>query len=161
MTIHAARYRQGYSIGAGAVVLAHERVLLVQLGYGPHTQAWAIPGGYVEPGETIDVAIRREILEETGVTAEVLGLIAMRSRVTPDDNSAYCIFLMRASHEEVHADGVEVLDARFFSRQEAQALSDVTPLSRILITRAFAGELRVLERYPVPSYPTSEFVLFL
>jgi ADP-ribose pyrophosphatase YjhB (NUDIX family) len=160
MTAHGARYRQGYSIGAGGVVLAGDKVLLVRLGYGRYKDQWAIPGGHVEPGETFDVTVRREVLEETGVSAEVQGLIAARSRVHPDENSAYLIFLLRASSEKTKADGVEVLDARFFTRDEVETLANVTPMSRILIIRALEGKLRLLEYVPVPAYPTSEYALF-
>ncbi|HLY29518.1 MAG TPA: NUDIX domain-containing protein [Ktedonobacterales bacterium] len=154
-------YQQGYSIGAGAVVLCGEKVLLVRLGYGAYKDSWALPGGYVEAGETFDVTVQREVHEETGVQAEMQGLIAARSRVNPGDNSAYLIFLLRADHEEAQADGAEVLDARFFTRDEAMALPSLTPMTRLLLTRVFAGELHILKRLPVPTYPTSEFVLFI
>jgi ADP-ribose pyrophosphatase YjhB (NUDIX family) len=156
-----ARYRQGYSIGVGGVVLSGERVLLVRLGYGRHRDQWAIPGGYVELEETIDVAIQREVLEETGISAEVEGLIAARSRLNPNDNSAYLIFLLRAKSEEPRADGVEVLDARLFSLDEVRALPDVTPLSRILVTQALESPLCLLKRTPVPTYAPGEIALFM
>lgn len=36
---------------------------------------WSLPGGHIEPGETARAAALREIHEETGVTAELLGLV--------------------------------------------------------------------------------------
>jgi ADP-ribose pyrophosphatase YjhB (NUDIX family) len=161
MTFDIARYRQGYSLGAGGVVLANEKVLLVRLGYGVHRDQWAIPGGYVELGETADVTVQREVLEETGVSAEVEGLIAARSRFSPDENSAYLVFLLRATTADAHADGVEVSGARFFTLDELRALPNITPLSRILATRALEGRVRVLASVPVPTYSASEFVLFM
>ncbi len=161
MTFDSTRYRHGYSIGAGAVVLCGTKLLLVRLGYGSHKHQWALPGGYVEPDETVDVTIKREVLEETGVVAEVQGLVAVRSRVMPDENSMYLIFLLRADTEDTHADGVEVLDARFFSPEEAHALPDVTPMTRIIAGRVSTGEFRLLQPLQVPSYATSEFVLFM
>jgi ADP-ribose pyrophosphatase YjhB (NUDIX family) len=160
MAFDIARYRQGYSIGVGAVVLADAKALLVRLRYGPHLNQWAIPGGYVEPGETADVAVQREILEETGVSAEVEGLIAVRSRFSPEENSAYLVFLLLATTEEAHPDGVEVSDARYFALDELRALPDLTPMSRLLAIRALEGQVRILEHVPVPAYPASEFVLF-
>lgn len=161
MASSGARYRQGYSIGAGALVLAGEKVLLVRLAYGVHKGQWAIPGGYVEAGETVDVAVRREVLEETGVDAQVEGLVGVRSRVMPGDNSAYLIFLLRAAGEDARADGVEVLDARFFTLRDALALPDLTPLTRALVGRASEGALRVLELSPLAGYAASEYALFL
>jgi 8-oxo-dGTP diphosphatase len=52
----------------GAVV--HDpagRLLLIQRGHAPHAGLWSLPGGRVEPGETTDAAVEREVLEETGL----------------------------------------------------------------------------------------------
>jgi ADP-ribose pyrophosphatase YjhB (NUDIX family) len=81
MTFDSAQYRIGYTIGAGAVVVCEERVLLVHVALGSDKDQWAIPGGFVERGETVDVAAQREVFEEAGVQADVRGLIAARSRV--------------------------------------------------------------------------------
>lgn len=124
---------------------------------------WTLPGGYAEPGETVDVTIQREVLEETGVSAEVQGLIAVRSRVMPGENSMYLVFLLRTNSEEVHADGQEVLAARFLSLDEVRSLSEseISPMSLLIVTRALEGNVRLLEQIPVPAYPASEFVLFM
>ena len=44
------------------------KVLLIQRKYDPFAHAWALPGGFVLPGEPIDAAARRELAEEAGVT---------------------------------------------------------------------------------------------
>lgn len=60
---------------AGVVCLRGDEVLLVQRGNPPRRGEWSIPGGRIEPGETTKAAALRELREETGVEAELAGLI--------------------------------------------------------------------------------------
>lgn len=54
------------TLGARVAAIVEERVLLVRHGYAP---GWLMPGGGVDPGETVEEAARRELVEETGFEA--------------------------------------------------------------------------------------------
>jgi 8-oxo-dGTP diphosphatase len=54
-------------VAVGAVVFKGDRVLLVRRGRAPAKGLWAIPGGSMELGETLQAAAEREIFEETGI----------------------------------------------------------------------------------------------
>ena len=56
----------------GAVVFdAQGRLLMIQRGHDPGAGLWSIPGGRIEPGETDEQALVRELLEETNLQVKV------------------------------------------------------------------------------------------
>lgn len=62
----------------GAVVVHDGHLLLVQRGHEPGRGLWSVPGGRLEPGETLTEGCAREVLEETGlrvVPGAVLGRV--------------------------------------------------------------------------------------
>jgi mutator protein MutT len=58
-------------VAVGAVAVDEQRILLVRRGHGPGAGWWSVPGGRVEPGETLREAVVREVLEETGLEVVV------------------------------------------------------------------------------------------
>ena len=61
-------YPESPVVGVGAVVIKDGKVLLVKRGVDPNKGLWAIPGGSLKLGETLQEGAEREILEETGIT---------------------------------------------------------------------------------------------
>ena len=157
----ATKYRRGYSIGVGGVVLCGHKVLLVKSALGSNRGEWSIPGGYVEPEETIDFAIKREIREEANVQAEIQGLIAVRNRVSENENSAYVIFLLQAETESTHPDGIEVNAAQYFTLSEALALTRLNVLSRLIIAKVLENKANLLAFHAHPTISSNEYVLYI
>jgi len=71
-------------VGVGAVVLDGDHVLLIKRGHAPLKGHWSLPGGGVETGETLEQAVAREVLEETGLTVEVGPIVEVLDRISRD-----------------------------------------------------------------------------
>ena len=64
-------------VGVGAIILDENRVVLARRGRPPALGQWSLPGGIVEPGETMEEAIVREVEEEVGLKVEVIHLVSV------------------------------------------------------------------------------------
>jgi 8-oxo-dGTP diphosphatase len=74
-------------VGVGAVVLDGEgHVLLARRAHEPLKGEWSLPGGGVELGETLEAAVAREVLEETGLVVEVGPVVEVLDRVQHDED---------------------------------------------------------------------------
>jgi len=71
-------------VGVGAVVVQDGRVLLVRRRQAPLAGEWSLPGGAVELGETLEQALTREIVEETGLHVRVGPVVEVLDRITHD-----------------------------------------------------------------------------
>lgn len=67
----------------GALILRRNRILLVKRARDPLKGYWSLPGGVLELGERLEDAVRREVLEETGLTVRPTTLLEVFERITP------------------------------------------------------------------------------
>jgi 8-oxo-dGTP diphosphatase len=77
------RYPSRPILGVGAIVIRRDRILLVQRGRAPLKGYWSLPGGALELGERLADGVRREVLEETGLTVKPLGVFEVFERISP------------------------------------------------------------------------------
>ena len=103
--------------------------------------------GFVEPGESIEQAVRREVLEESGIRIGDVSYFGSQPWPLPRSLMVGCI--AHAESTEVSVDGVEIEDARWFTRAEmkegAEAGSLLLPggisISRSLVEHWYGGPL--------------------
>jgi len=81
----AREFPQAPLVGIGAVVLRGDDVLLIRRAKPPRAGEWSLPGGLQKLGETVFEAAVREVLEETGVTAEPLAIVDVVDLIEYED----------------------------------------------------------------------------
>lgn len=124
-------------VGVGAVVFREEKVLLVLRGRPPAEGVWAIPGGRLRLGETLQAAAEREILEETGIVIRAGEPVFTFDAIVrdPDGRIQYHYVIVDLAAEYVEgtpAPGDDALSARWVSAAEMEAL-EVSPVTRRLL----------------------------
>lgn len=119
----------------GVVCLRGAEVLLIRRGKPPRLGEWSLPGGRVEWGERLEAAALRELAEETGVTAEITGLIdVVDGLFDVGETEAHYVLVDYAarwlSGEPVAGD--DAADARFVPLAEVDGLGLWSETVRII-----------------------------
>lgn len=109
--------------GAGVICFRGVEVLLVKRGKAPSAGRWSIPGGRIEWGERAADAALRELMEETGCAAELVGLVDVVDALIPhsgaetDDGPAAHFVLADYAARWISGEpraGDDASEARFF-----------------------------------------------
>lgn len=102
-------------ISTDSVVVRDKSILLIKRATWPYKGYWALPGGLMDVGETVEKCALREVKEETGVTARIIMLVGVYSgpKRDPRGTTAAATYLMRFVKMDGKADS-ESSDVRFF-----------------------------------------------
>jgi ADP-ribose pyrophosphatase len=127
-------------VAVGAVVFKDDCVLLVRRGQPPGEDLWAIPGGNVEIGETLQEAAEREILEETGVQIRASKPIYTFEFIDRDAAGKvrfhYVIVDLAADYVQGEpSPGDDAVEARWVSAREIHNLKVSTTTFKLLKAR--------------------------
>jgi NAD+ diphosphatase len=102
-----------------------ERALLGRQAAWPEGR-YSTLAGFVDPGESLEEAVVREVAEETGVRVGEVSYFG--NQPWPFPQSLMVGFFARAVSTEIHVDGAEIEDARWFSREEMKAQAEAGTL---------------------------------
>ncbi len=124
-------------LGAIAVLLHENRVLLVQRGKNPDKGLWGFPGGHVEWGETASQAAVRELAEETGIIAHPVGYLTNVDVILPGAHyllaATLCTYVSGtpvAADDAMAADWFSLKDAKSQSLPKSASVNDLLDLAQ-------------------------------
>ena len=120
------------SVCVGAVAIDDNRLLLVRRKNEPGLGSWSVPGGRVEPGETVQEAVVRELLEETGVEGVCTGLIGVVERIGDDHHFVILDYSVEVLAPSTPMAASDALEARWVPLHEVAELDLVEGLAEFL-----------------------------
>ena len=126
---------------ASIAVFRGEQVLLARRGKkGAAAGLWSLPGGHIEAGETAGEAALRELAEETGCTADLVGLVDILDVILRSPEGALSAHYLIAVHAGIWTSGTPVAgsdvdDAGFFAPGDLAGLR-LTPRAQDMIAAA-------------------------
>jgi 8-oxo-dGTP diphosphatase len=126
---------QGPAVGVGAIVFdGRGRVLLVRRGGPPKVGFWTVPGGRLEPGETLVECCRREALEETGLEVEPGPIVAVADRAAEGFHYVIVDFVavLRSAEVPEPRPATDAADARWVDPEDLQAYPLVEGLAAVI-----------------------------
>jgi 8-oxo-dGTP diphosphatase len=114
----------GPALTVDAVWIVRRRILLVRRGRPPFQGQWALPGGFVEVGETVEQAVLRELQEETGLGATEVQLLGVYSQPGRDPRgpTVSVAFRVRGRPAVPHG-GSDAREARWLPIAQAHPLA--------------------------------------
>ena len=97
------------------VVVEDSKILLVKRGQPPHQGEWALPGGFVEYGETVEAAAKREVQEETGIAIDLSAILGVYSdpERDPRGHTVSVVFVGKMVGGQLQG-GDDAADARWY-----------------------------------------------
>lgn len=123
-------------IAVSAGIFRDGKILLTRRANNPKGALWTFPGGRIEFEETIAEALKREILEETGLTIEIAGSAGVREMLHAQSGHGHFVILPFAARwvaGEVTLND-ELEEARWFAPDETADLKVTDGLHEVIAT---------------------------
>lgn len=125
-------------VSAHALTIHNNRLLVVKRGAPPAKGLWSVPGGAIDLGETVGECLKREVLEETGITIIVEDFLTyvdviLKDKATADIQYHYVVLYFKAGYVggELRPSS-DAADARWLTPREIRQLPVTKSLPKLL-----------------------------
>lgn len=116
------------AVTVDALIIENDTIIMVKRKYDPYKDYWALPGGFVELGETVEFACIREVKEETNLDVFFVSFHRVYSDPSRDPRGhmiTVACFCRRRSFAQPLKGGDDAMEARKFTKREILKNKDV------------------------------------
>jgi ADP-ribose pyrophosphatase YjhB (NUDIX family) len=139
-------------LGVAARAIENNSILLVKEGKGRYQNLWSLPKGSVGEGEVPELAVIRELLEETGAEGTIIGLAAVRSTLSDSKPAIFLCYDVHVTSSISNVANDEISEMGWFRLDELKSLDWVSETMHNLSIDALSGTRKSIQ----PSCPLSK-----
>ena len=147
-----------FDVGVAASVKINNSILIVKEGRGKYKNLWGLPKGRVEPSESLEKAVLRELFEETGLVGEINGVIAIRNKNDFDKTSIFICYDVIPLSEDIVIDGNEITDVKFIQLDDVKDINWISPAMKYIVISSLKTK-RGLQLLDVSKSTNSSYTL--
>lgn len=150
---------KNYNVGVGALVINGNKLLVIKDRFNP---GYKFPGGHIDPDETIELALQREVMEETGVTVKFQGIVNIGHFLKGQFGEQHLYFICLAeaiTHQINVLDASEIVEAKWLEVDEFLNDEQVNPYNKSVLQKVISSAYAQLELHPVKLRSRGEIFL--
>lgn len=129
-------------IGVYGIYIKNNTVLLIKKSRGPYESMYDLPGGRIEPGETMEQGLKREFIEEVGSEVTSQTFLSENEYTTEDYKGkpflhfgSYFIVSLSSDNIKTIPDGEDSLGAKFINLDTLNTI-EISPIAKPMIEKA-------------------------
>jgi 8-oxo-dGTP diphosphatase len=126
-------------VAVGGVAVVDGALLMVERATAPAIGSWTIPGGRVEPGESVTAAVERELLEETALAVRCGTLIGWAERLSQDYHFVILDFAVTLTGGQTPSAGGDAAAVAWVPLTDVPGLALVDGLEEFLVDHGVLG----------------------
>ncbi len=138
---------KSHTVGVGAIVIEGSDILVIRDRF---SQGYKLPGGHIDPNEGVVDALKREVLEETGVSVEFESIVNFShfTEAQFGESNIYMVCSAKAITRDINIiDCSEIIEAKWMNVDEYLQRSDTNPFNRKIVeTHRSNGELKLTKQ---------------
>jgi len=131
-------------VGVGGILIESGKILLIKRATEPNKGLWTIPGGKIKFGEKIEDALKREMLEETGLEVEVLNLEDIYELIMSNGEVRYHYIILDYRVRRISGEpksSTDALELKWFSKEELKHIETTETMKKLLDKLIKRGEI--------------------